>query len=233
MPATRDFEDTAPSSTTRLGHSVAVSLLRRATWLRTKLTNLGSIADYVSWCEQHFGSVDPRRRREQLWLDLVDRLEGGPVRGVEFGVAWGYATQWWMNHLPSADVRWDAFDRFTGLPRAWRGLDKGEFDAAGRPPDLDDPRITWHVGDVEDTLPRLDTVRRPGEKWVILFDLDVFEPTAMAWSHIHPLLTSGDLLYFDEAFDRDERHVLDHFVLTSGRYSLVGYTPTSLALEVL
>jgi hypothetical protein len=51
---------------------------------------------------------------------------------------------------------------------------------------------------------------------LILFDLDICEPTAIAWNALSSALRPGDLLYFDGAFDRDERRVLGEMVLPSG-----------------
>ena len=67
---------------------------------------------------------------------------------------------------------------------------------------------------------------------MVLFDLDIYEPSKVVWEHFRMFLRPGDLLYFDEAFDRDERHLLDHLVLPSGRFQLIGSTPMALAIEV-
>jgi hypothetical protein len=134
--------------------------------------------------------------------------------------------------LPGVEVRWDGFDRFTGLPRAWRGLDEGAFDTGGRPPDIGDPRVTWHVGNVEDTLIDLTLDRSDGFRLVVLFDLDIFEPSLVAWDYLFGSLRPGDMLYFDEAFDLDERRLLNEYVLPTGGYEPIGATPTGLALQV-
>ncbi len=42
----------------------------------------------------------------------------------------------------------------------------------------------------------------------------------------------SDPLYFDEAFDADERRLLDESVLPAGDYSFIGATPIALALRV-
>jgi hypothetical protein len=207
--------------------------LRRATSLRHKLANLGHLADYQSWCEQEFGHVVPLRRREQLWELMAERLATGPVRGLEFGVAHGYASAWWLTRLPSADLRWEGFDRFTGLPRTWRDLEAGHFDTGGLPPAINDPRVIWHVGDISDTIEELDYERSSGERWLLFFDLDLFEPSVVAWEALQAHVRPGDVLYFDEAYDRDERHLIQHHVLPQVRCGLVGCTPVALALHVL
>jgi hypothetical protein len=42
-----------------------------------------------------------------------------------------------------------AFDRFTGLPRAWLGHNEGAFSANGNVPKIDDNRLNFEIGDVE------------------------------------------------------------------------------------
>ncbi len=42
----------------------------------------------------------------------------------------------------------------------------------------------------------------------------------------------SDPLYFDEAFDADERRLRDELVLPAGDYSFIGATPIALALRV-
>jgi hypothetical protein len=197
------------------------------------LARIGEVADYLQWGKEQFGPVRPKMKREDLWETLAAAVETNSFRGLEFGVAWGYSTAWWMRQLPSSDVRWDAFDRFTGLPRGWRDLPAGHFDANGSPPDLDDPRVEWHIGDIQDRLPEVDLTRSDDEQWLVLFDLDVYEPSRFAWELIESHLRPGDLLYFDEAYDRDERHLLEHFVLPSRRFRLVGSTPMALGLQIL
>jgi hypothetical protein len=211
---------------------LATQLFRISSIVRSKAANAGEIADFTSWISDTFGHARLLSTREQLWQLLAQRVGNRPVHGIEFGVAHGYSTYWWLRRLPGGTVSWDGFDRFTGLPRAWRGLDEGAFDAGGQPPAIEDHRVTWHVGNVEDTLAELVLDRSDPPQLIILFDLDIFEPSLAAWEHVRHALRPGDLLYFDEAFDQDERRLLTEYVLHSGSFTCVGWTPTALALEV-
>jgi hypothetical protein len=74
--------------------------------------------------------------------------------------------------------------------------------------------------------------RSETQQFVILFDLDIFEPSLAAWDHLKSSLRPGDLLYFDEAFDSDERRLLDEHILPTGSFECIGATPTALALQV-
>lgn len=171
-------------------------------------------------------------RRESLWRAMLNRVSHGGLRVFEFGVAWGYCTAWWLRHSPNPNMQWDGFDRFVGLPRDWRDFQSGHFDAGGHPR-IQDNRITWHVGDVEEKIQICNLSRDDGRKWLLFFDLDIYEPSLIVWNRMKASLRSGDLIYFEEAFDRDERHLLDHHILPSSKFSLVGATPMALCLEVL
>ncbi len=210
------------------------ALFRASSTLRSKIINAGQIADFIDWQQRVFG-LQPTvfGRREELWERLAQRLDPNrPVVALEFGVAWGYATNWWLSRLGGRNVVWHGFDRFTGLPRAWREHGEGAFDAGGKPPAIGDERVRWHVGDVQDTLGAVDLVAARDAQWLVLFDLDIFEPTAFAWEVISAHLRPGDMIYLDEAMDHDERRVLDEMILPSICCDPVGATPLGLGLVV-
>ena len=194
----------------------------------------GQTADFIDWQQRVFGHPPTIfERREGLWERLAHRLDPNrPLIVLEFGVAWGYATNWWLRRLSGRDVVWHGFDRFTGLPRPWYTYERGAFDAGGKPPAIDDKRVRWHVGDVQDTLPTVDLVAARDAQWLVLFDLDIYEPTAFAWEVICPHLRPGDVIYLDEAMDREERRVLDEMILPSIGCEPVGITARGLGLVV-
>ena len=229
----RTFRNAGPDRAVVVTQWLGGSLFRALPFLARKVSNIGEIAGYIAWVDHHFpASLAFKASRESVWSEMINRLSLQPLRGIELGVAWGYASQWWLSRLPSPQLRWDGFDRFSGLPRGWRGMPKGAFDANGMVPVIGDSRVTWHVGDVEKTLQDVNLERRPGERWIVLFDLDIFEPTLAAWQLLVAHLRPGDMLYFDEAFDRDERHVLDHWILPAAEFDLIAYTPLALALQL-
>lgn len=202
--------------------------------LRTKTINAGQMADFVDWQQRVFG-VRPTvfGRREALWERLAQRLDPNrPLVVLEFGVAWGYATNWWLSRLTDRDLVWHGFDRFTGLPRSWRKYEQGMFDAGGKPPPIDDKRVRWHVGDVEDTLDAVDLAGVRDAQWLVLFDMDVYEPTAFACQTIKAHLQPGDVIYLDEAVDRDERRVVDEMILPRIDCEYIGATPYAVGLVV-
>lgn len=147
----------------------------------------------------------------------------------EFGVAWGFATHYWTSRIKHGVSKWHGFDRFTGLPRSWRELEKKFFDAGGIPSAITDNRIIWHVGDVEQELPKVEIVAGPK---IVLFDLDIYEPTLFAWKTLCPCLSTGDLLYFDEGFDQDERRVINENVRLDFELTVTGITHSAIAFKL-
>lgn len=212
------------------------SALRSSSRLRSIAISAGDFAEFIDWQHDAFETLPAAfARREELWAAMRSSIATDvPVLVLEFGVAHGYATQVWLSLLgPDVNVAWHGFDRFTGLPRAWRNLPAGTFDAGGQPPLLDDQRIVWHIGDVEDQLPALDLSQFADHQWLVLFDLDILEPSRLVWEVVKPGLKHGDLLYFDEAFDIEERTLLSEAVLPSEhRFSPIGATAEALALRV-
>jgi hypothetical protein len=217
-------------TTTVKGTILRILLFRKR--LQSLFVLIGEISDFVIWLEQR-GVTKIRNRRESVWKDISVALDGRRFRGVEFGVAWGYLTWFWFTKNSSLIITWDGFDRFTGLPRAWRGLPIGAFNADGNVPAINDCRITWHVGDVENTISDLNLTREKDCSFVIFFDLDIYEPSKIAFDHIKGMLQPGDILYFDEAFDLDERKLLDETILQFGKFNFISCSWLTLAIEVV
>lgn len=196
----------------------------------------GNVASFAGWQAARGLDEGVRyRNREQLWRGASGRLHRGSVTGLEFGVASGAATRWWLSMLQNSELHWHGFDTFTGLPEPWiragvQFADTGEFDTGGVPPEICDSRLTWHAGRVEETLPsaRIDF----SAALLVLFDLDLYEPSAFALERIAGHLKPGDLLYFDEAFDPwHERRLLDEFLDQGHRVRALGSTGIALMLE--
>lgn len=236
MTTTKEFRSAGPGRVTALTQEFAATVMRSSKMLQDKAINAGYVADFIAWQQESFSEpIQGFRKREHLWRAISGRLDlSRPVLVLEFGVAWGYTTATWMELLGDrSDVEWHGFDRFTGLPRAWRDHSEGAFDAGGKPPEIADRRVTWHVGDVEDTLAEVDLSKYHGHQILVIFDLDIYEPSLFAWNELLPHLRSGDLLYFDEAMDADERRLLNGHVLTSNlRFLPIGATPQALSLVI-
>ena len=207
-------------------------LLLSSGLLRKKLMNIGELAEYQIWLNKRFGKVRIRNSRERVWLDMHESLGIRKIHGVELGVAWGYLTYFWIKNASNSVLMWDGFDLFTGLPREWRSSPAGAFSNGGKTPDIPDPRVNWHVGYVEETIQEMTFPQDRDYSIVVFFDLDIYEPSLVAWEKLKSYLKVGDILYFDEAFDADERKLLDESVLTFGDFKFVSANWISLAIKI-
>lgn len=228
-----NFYSESNNKLTSIVHSSFYTLFRTFSSLAKKAKNAGEIADYSLWVNSKFPGVEFFSTREKLWGKMRDFLPSTPITVVELGVAWGYTTDWWLGRNKDTNFQWHGFDLFTGLPSKWRGLDEGHFDAQGSPPQIEDSRVTWHIGYVEETINELNSDELSTTRCVIFFDLDLFEPSLKAWEFLKDFLKNGDLLYFDEAFDDGERKLLEDFILPEFEVKAIGNTPLSLTIQIL
>lgn len=210
--------------------SFLVSQMRRSQKTLRRVTLLAERIEWINWVEEQFPDSKFYYSREAIWDKLKTLMQKrSSWRVYEFGVAYGYTTNYWLSSRSSEIVCWNGFDRFLGLPRPWRDLPMNAFEANGRPPEIEDPRVTWFVGNVEDQLPKVKIEFGPN---LIIFDLDVYEPTEFAWSFLLPHLHPGDLVYFDEAYDSDERRVITDNVQKHFALETVGFTHTAIAFKL-
>lgn len=229
-----------PGAYNKRSHDLVWSWLKRAcsssSLLAKSFEILGNVASFARW--QTARGLDGGglyATRARLWRAASVPLRRGKVTVLEFGVASGDATRFWLSMLKNPELEWHGFDTFTGLPEPWvRGgiqfADVGTFHAGGVPPDIHDPRVTWHEGRIEQTLPA--AAINFDVPLCVLFDLDLYEPSAFALEWLTGRLKRGDLLYFDEAYDPwHERRVLDEFLDRGHRVRAIGSTGIALMLE--
>lgn len=129
-------------------------------------------------------------------------------------------------------MRMDSSDLFTGLPTQWRTHSVGHFSNNGQPPIINDGRVTFHTGYVEEKIHNLSQNELEACSLVVLFDLDLYQPTLDAYSYLRRCMKAGDILYFDEAFDIDECAVIKNQVLEDFNVKLLGSTSMALALSI-
>ena len=172
-------------------------------------------------------------RRERLWDAVICHFKEKRFSVLEFGVAWGYSTNYFLSK--SQDIlRWYGFDTFEGLPESWRHYRKGHFSNSGEPPSINDSRLIWVKGligqefDYSDQKFRLSCCNI-----FVMLDVDLFEPTWHILEKVTTHLVSGDLLYFDEPSDIDEGSLLHIFLkFNSTKVRLFAISPCQLILEV-
>jgi hypothetical protein len=237
MSKNTKFKDPSASFIILFGLWLLGLLGGKSEGFKRKSQNAVTVMDYRAWLKSNFGnSLNQKVQRESVWEILVARLQGKSVAVLEFGVAHGYATNWWIQKIgQNFNVEWHGFDRFTGLPADWRSLKEGHFDAGGNAPELNDSRVTFYKGNIEDTLPSFKYERKANQHLVLFFDFDLYAPTEFAWNHLKNQLQVGDFLYFDEAFDEDERQILNDYVLVDPTVNLkyLGSSAQCLLLEIV
>jgi hypothetical protein len=178
--------------------------------------------------------------RIALWENVVEaRLRSAGAVALEFGVADGLATQWWANRGVDF-AAWHGFDTFEGLPGSWdRGgipvMQAGMFTpsgGAGSVPQVTAPYpFTWHKGLIEETLPKL---KRPDAPLFVLIDVDLLDPTLTILEWLKTNGRTGDMVYFDEAFDPWNEGLAIRRAIENGlRLRALGHSGSALLVELL
>ena len=155
--------------------------------------------------------------REKLWAVVAGNQLRQEWIGIEFGVASGDATKF-IARLPEFQscIAWHGFDTFFGLPTPWGDLPQGAFSTGGVPPQINDERFVWHVGDIGDTIAELGNFDIAHKRKFVIFDFDLYAPTRIAWVNLIKSLQPGDVIYFDEAYEADESRIISEIISSSG-----------------
>jgi hypothetical protein len=202
------FRDSLKDGLTRVGRRLP----------HAAIATMNAVANYLEvghWLQAHGFDV-PRRfaTREQLFDAIAPDVQDARVLYLEFGVAKGTCTSYWSNLLRHPEAQLHGFDSFEGLPASWAQLPRGYFSTGGLPPDINDPRVRFHVGWFEDTLP--DFVPPDHDRLVVIMDADLYSSTAFVLKHVMPFLDNKSLVYFDEFHNRaDEMRAFEEFLETT------------------
>jgi hypothetical protein len=161
------------------------------------------------------------RNRYELYKYLSEAhgLVEEKINYVEFGVASGGSLKWWAENNKNPSSRFSGFDTFSGLPEDWGNLPKGTFSTNGTPPEINDDRLTFQIGLIQDTL--LDFLPKTSftdARNIIHLDADLYSATLFVLINILPKLKKGDILMFDEF--ADVMHEFRAFVDAASAYSL-------------
>lgn len=212
--------------------------------VQTKIARAGEIAAWSRYLGRRFPNekINLYRDKDVLRRSLFAGINTSEkVIALELGVAYGKGSKWIIDNLSTRLLEFHGFDRFTGLPRAWRGLNKGHFSTNGVPPTINDERVFWHVGNAEETLReyladkdcQIKVAKKRVYRLIVIFDLDILEPTLVCYETLRPFLECGDLVHFDEAFDAEnEQLVLEQF-LKDFNVTCIGYTCEAASFKIL
>jgi hypothetical protein len=162
-------------------------------------------------------------RKELRWRMWTLTEHAKRVDGLgafaEFGVYRG--GMMYMVLTTTSRSRCHLFDTFAGIPDTDLTATERALGFAGRLDNTSvdyvrevlaawDGRTVFHVGDVFDTLPRVDT----GPLAFAHIDLNAARPTTRALEYVYPRLVSGGTIVFDDygfAGYEDQRQAVDAF----------------------
>jgi hypothetical protein len=184
------------------------------------LYGVNATANYLAtgaWMARHGFDRNARLgRRFEVYDAMAARVAPERVLYLEFGVADGMSMRYWSRALAHPAAALHGFDSFEGLPADWiPGRPAGHFSQKGKAPEIDDPRVRFHRGWFEDTLPGFAPA--PLERTVVNLDADLYSSTVAVLEWVEEWLRPGDLLYFDEFnHQADELRAFDEFLKRSG-----------------
>jgi len=187
-----------------------------------------------AWSKNRAGQARTFDDRLRLydWLN-ASILNHEPITYLEFGVFKGDSIRYWSNLNLDPATRLIGFDTFTGLPEAWTHfIDKthrGAFDAGGKVPQFDDPRVSFVKGRFQDSLPGFLSQFQQSGRLVVHLDADLYSATLYVLTMLNARLPDGAILILDEFSSvLHEFRALEDFCSAYGRdYDVLAVT-TSL-----
>ena len=199
---------------------------------KSRVTRLS--AEFVFRMHAKYPSAELFHSREKLWNTFGKYLSQQQWIGFEFGVASGDATKTFLK-MPYAEkcLGWHGFDTFMGLPSEWGDLPKGAFSTDGVPPQIKSDLLKWHIGRIEDTCTTIDSLSNLDKNFIVIFDFDLYTATKAAWDVIVNHLKSGDIIYFDEAYEADEDQIINEIIESQQvNLEVIGYTTMGIAFQI-
>jgi hypothetical protein len=176
----------------------------------------------------HCGAELFQAGRLELHLSLASNYvnPAEEIHFFEFGVLRGQITRIWCDNNKNPNSLFWGFDTFTGLPEDWGSVKKGSFSAKGKLPDIDDTRLDFCVGLIQDTLPPFLTKYKGGVRKVIHIDVDLYNASLFTLIQFANILKAGDIVIFDDFFtltkaDHEYRSFLDFLSLYPVKYKPV------------
>ena len=154
--------------------------------------------------------------RYAIFDRILEAVGGSRLVYLEFGVGAGNSMRYWAFAHTNPTSELHGFDSFEGLPADWiPARPAGHFSTGGTPPQIDDPRIRFHVGWFEETLATFTVPQH--EKLVVALDADLYSSTVTVLRYLRDKVSPGTVLYFDEFNHRaDELRAFDEFLAETG-----------------
>lgn len=147
--------------------------------------------------------------REEIWSNVAQKIgKEDEVLLLEFGVYKGNSMKFWISQFANPKSEFHGFDSFAGLPEDWVGkMVKGAFDTQGQVPDIDDPRVSFHVGWIQNTLPTF--VREHAEtissskNVLVHIDVDLYSAALFVLATLWHCLDTFYLVFDEFAIDEN------------------------------
>ncbi|MDA8311312.1 MAG: class I SAM-dependent methyltransferase [Actinomycetota bacterium] len=181
----------------------------------TRLTNALGGLEQGRWLADVAPDLPNLPDRFAVFDVAIRRVIGSKPLYLEFGVYRGRTMRYWASHLPSPQARLVGFDSFEGLPENWQPNAQAGAFSVGRPPEIDDPRVSFVVGWFERTLPSYEPPAH--DQLIVNVDCDLYSSTRSVLDWLAPHLRAGTLVYFDDLFNRDHQwRALQEWLAGSG-----------------
>jgi hypothetical protein len=141
--------------------------------------------------------------RFSVFGEALRRVHGSQPLYLEFGVYRGRTLRYWASKLTAPSARFVGFDSFQGLPEDWQANAHAGSFSVGEPPAIDDPRVSFEVGWFDETLRSYEPPSH--DQLIVNLDCDLYSSTRCVLEWLTPRLQPGDLVYFDDLFNRDHQ----------------------------
>lgn len=153
--------------------------------------------------EYDFSTSKPFSKREEIYDFLNTQfVSNQSLSYLEFGVYKGDSIKYWAKINKKIDSEFIGFDTFTGLPENWQNITgamrKNHFDTNGIAPEFGDSRCHFIKGMFQDTLEPF--LKNFSSKEILLIhnDSDLYSSTLFTLAKMHPFLSKGTIIIFDE-----------------------------------
>lgn len=156
--------------------------------------------------------------RNRVFDAMMEDVKGDEIAYLEFGVFEGRSFRRWVEGVANPRAEFHGFDSFVGLPETFDADHRaGHFDLGGRTPDIDDPRVHWHVGWFDQTLPCFEVPQ--DRRLVIVLDATLYSATRLVLNQLDKHIQPGTLIYFDELSRLDhEPRAFDDYRSATGKH---------------
>jgi hypothetical protein len=210
-------------------------LITKFDFLLQIFAQIGEICRFYIWQRDQFKTVPIYLSKKKFYSAITQELidDPKPTDFYEFGVAHGYATNYFINnHKFETQIlhEYNAYDTFEGLNKPFREFPEGSFTNKGLVPAIFNKKLNWYIGLVEKNFTGFTHVNC---RKVIFFDLDLHEPTLFVMEKILKSLLPGDFIYFDEGFDLNEFSIIEDYVMKKFKVRLVGTNFQAVCFQII